>query len=123
MVCRISLIPRFSHAHTGETRLVTITNAILSESKHLLSCSRFTPYTKFTKCKICKQTVHQAGSHYCQGMYHTHLLPLTQPGYTSSVCVPMALPLCVAGCAYKKGICAMCGKQILDVKDYKQSSV
>lgn len=123
MVCCISLVPRLSHAHTGETRLVTITNAGLSESKHLLSYSRFTPYTKFTKCKICKQTVHQAGSHYCQGMYPTHLLPLTQPGYTSSVCVLMALSLCVAGCAYKKGICAMCGKQILDVKDYKQSSV
>ena len=27
------------------------------------------------------------------------------------------------GCAYKKGICAMCGKKILDVKDYLQSSV
>ncbi len=26
------------------------------------------------------------------------------------------------GCAYSKGICAMCGKQILDVKNYKQST-
>eukprot|EP01112_Ceratiomyxa_fruticulosa_P014567 TRINITY_DN4188_c0_g1_i1.p1 TRINITY_DN4188_c0_g1~~TRINITY_DN4188_c0_g1_i1.p1 ORF type:complete len:103 (+),score=14.58 TRINITY_DN4188_c0_g1_i1:167-475(+) len=25
------------------------------------------------------------------------------------------------GCAYKKGICSMCGKLILDVKMYKQS--
>lgn len=25
------------------------------------------------------------------------------------------------GCAYTKGLCAMCGKQILDVKNYKQS--
>jgi len=26
-------------------------------------------------------------------------------------------------CAYKKGICAMCGKKVLDVKNYRQSSV
>jgi len=26
------------------------------------------------------------------------------------------------GCAYKKGICSMCGKMILDVKVYKQST-
>lgn len=25
-------------------------------------------------------------------------------------------------CAYRKGLCAMCGKQILDVKNYKQST-
>ncbi len=26
-------------------------------------------------------------------------------------------------CAYKKGICAMCGKKMLKTKNYKQSSV
>ncbi|DBA81915.1 hypothetical protein WJX79_003482 [Trebouxia sp. C0005] len=26
------------------------------------------------------------------------------------------------GCAYQKGICAMCGKQILDTSNYKQSA-
>ena len=26
------------------------------------------------------------------------------------------------GCAYAKGICAMCGKKILDTKNYKQST-
>ncbi|OAD71316.1 hypothetical protein PHYBLDRAFT_114593, partial [Phycomyces blakesleeanus NRRL 1555(-)] len=25
-------------------------------------------------------------------------------------------------CSYKKGICAMCGKQVLDTTSYKQSS-
>lgn len=25
------------------------------------------------------------------------------------------------GCAYKKGLCAMCGKVILDIQNYKQS--
>lgn len=41
---------------------------------------------------ICRTKVHQLGSHYCQA------------------------------CAYKKGICAMCGKKLLDTKNYKQSS-
>ncbi|KAJ1078593.1 hypothetical protein CapIbe_008858 [Capra ibex] len=27
------------------------------------------------------------------------------------------------GCAYKKGICSMCGKKVLDTKNYKQTSV
>ncbi|KAM0049092.1 putative PDZ-binding protein, CRIPT [Helianthus debilis subsp. tardiflorus] len=26
-------------------------------------------------------------------------------------------------CAYSKGVCAMCGKQVLDTKYYKQSNV
>ncbi|XP_065920496.1 cysteine-rich PDZ-binding protein-like [Dysidea avara] len=54
--------------------------------------ARFNPYQRFEKCRICKQQVHQVGSHYCQG------------------------------CAYKKGICAMCGKKILDVSSYRQST-
>uniref|UniRef100_A0A674PHV1 Cysteine-rich PDZ-binding protein n=1 Tax=Takifugu rubripes TaxID=31033 RepID=A0A674PHV1_TAKRU len=49
--------------------------------------------TGFAICRICKSSVHQSGSHYCQG------------------------------CAYKKGICAMCGKKVLDTKNYKQTSV
>lgn len=52
------------------------------------------PYsTTFKKCGICKAVVHQAGSHYCQQ------------------------------CSYKKGICAMCGVKILDVTNYRQTSV
>lgn len=35
----------------------------------LLAAARFNPYSTFNKCKICKQTVHQSHSHYCQGMY------------------------------------------------------
>lgn len=45
------------------------------------------------KCLICKCTTHQAGCHYCQS------------------------------CAYSKGICAMCGKKILDTKGLRQSQV
>ncbi|XP_032685211.1 cysteine-rich PDZ-binding protein [Odontomachus brunneus] len=63
-------------------------NKALSSGK-----ARFTPYTtKFETCRICRQKVHQVGSHYCQS------------------------------CAYKKGICAMCGKRLLNIKNYKQSA-
>ncbi|WFD30486.1 hypothetical protein MSPP1_001507 [Malassezia sp. CBS 17886] len=44
------------------------------------------------KCQLCKQPVRQEKATYCQA------------------------------CAYKKGLCAICGKQILDTKRYKQSS-
>uniref|UniRef100_A0A7N4NJP6 Cysteine-rich PDZ-binding protein n=1 Tax=Sarcophilus harrisii TaxID=9305 RepID=A0A7N4NJP6_SARHA len=68
----------------------------LNENKALTSKkARFDPYgkNKFSTCRICKSSVHQPGSHYCQG------------------------------CAYKKGICSMCGKKVLDTKNYKQTSV
>uniref|UniRef100_A0A834R1S2 Cysteine-rich PDZ-binding protein n=1 Tax=Sarcoptes scabiei TaxID=52283 RepID=A0A834R1S2_SARSC len=66
----------------------------INENKALTSRkNRFQPHMKFETCKICKQKVHQAGSHYCQS------------------------------CAYKKGICAMCGTKILNTKNYVQSSV
>ncbi|CAH1793097.1 unnamed protein product [Owenia fusiformis] len=67
----------------------------VGENKALTSKkNRFSPYqSEFKKCRICKTSVHQPGSHYCQG------------------------------CAYKKGICAMCGKKITETKGYKQSSV
>uniref|UniRef100_A0A8C3R1B7 Cysteine-rich PDZ-binding protein n=1 Tax=Cyanoderma ruficeps TaxID=181631 RepID=A0A8C3R1B7_9PASS len=68
----------------------------LNENKALTSKkARFDPYgkNKFAVCRICKSSVHQPGSHYCQG------------------------------CAYKKGICSMCGKKVLDTKNYKQTSV
>uniref|UniRef100_A0A0B6Y717 Cysteine-rich PDZ-binding protein n=1 Tax=Arion vulgaris TaxID=1028688 RepID=A0A0B6Y717_9EUPU len=66
----------------------------LGENKALTATkNRFNPYqTSFEKCRICKTTVHQPGSHYCQG------------------------------CAYKKGICAMCGKKVLETTNYRQSS-
>ncbi|CAB3407153.1 unnamed protein product [Caenorhabditis bovis] len=44
------------------------------------------------KCKLCKMLIHQVGSHYC------------------------------STCAYQKGICAMCGKKILNVKGLRQST-
>ncbi|KAK2163251.1 hypothetical protein LSH36_83g04095 [Paralvinella palmiformis] len=66
----------------------------VNENKALTaSKNRYSPYSStFEKCRICKSSVHQKGSHYCQG------------------------------CAYKKGICAMCGKKIIDTKGYRQSS-
>ena len=69
----------------------------VNENKLLSSKkNRFNPYTtsgEFNKCRICRTKVHQVGAHYCQD------------------------------CAYKKGICAMCGTKILKTKNYKQSSV
>ena len=46
---------------------------VVGENKALTAKrARFTPYTTtFNKCRICKQQVHQAGSHYCQGIIHT----------------------------------------------------
>lgn len=67
---------------------------VVGENKALTAHkNRFSPYTKkFGICRICRQVVHQIGSHYCQA------------------------------CAYKKGICAMCGTKLIDTKNYKQSS-
>ena len=46
--------------------------------------ARFTPYTtSFNKCRICRQVVHQAGSHYCQG----ELIHYVTSVYISCVCV------------------------------------
>ena len=41
---------------------------IINENKALTSKkARYSPYTtEFKKCGICKQVVHQKGSHYCQ---------------------------------------------------------
>lgn len=83
----------------------------INENKALTANDRFNPILrKLAPCRldfqinfkdiviffffsrICRQKVHQAGSHYCQT------------------------------CAYKKAICAMCGKKMLDTKNYKQSS-
>jgi len=61
-----------------------------------VSKNRHNPYEDSAKvCRICKQSVHQAGSHYCQH------------------------------CAYKRGICAMCGKQVMSseaMKSYRQTT-
>lgn len=44
-------------------------------------------------CRLCKKTLNLASSKYCQK------------------------------CAYKKGICSMCGIKVLETKNYKMSSV
>nr|XP_023030422.1 cysteine-rich PDZ-binding protein [Leptinotarsa decemlineata] len=66
----------------------------VNENKALTAAkNRFSSQTtSFKTCKICRQKVHQVGSHYCQS------------------------------CAYKRGICAMCGKKIISTKNYRQSS-
>ncbi|XP_016924131.3 cysteine-rich PDZ-binding protein [Drosophila suzukii] len=66
----------------------------INENKALSSArERYNPIgTALAPCRICRQKVHQMGAHYCQA------------------------------CAYKKAICAMCGKKIMNTKNYKQSS-
>ena len=60
----------------------------LNENKALSSKkNRFTPLGKketFRKCRVCKSYVHQKHAHYCNQ------------------------------CAYKAGVCCMCGKQVIN---------
>ncbi|KAF9643174.1 hypothetical protein BDM02DRAFT_3104769 [Thelephora ganbajun] len=57
------------------------------------SKTKFGPPSPYaSKCKDCKQTTTQNGAKYCHG------------------------------CAYKKGLCSICGKQILDTTGYQMSS-
>ncbi|CAH8641842.1 unnamed protein product [Schistosoma guineensis] len=66
----------------------------LNENKLLTSSkNRFSPYSNaFPRCRICAQTVHQPGSYYCQQ------------------------------CAFKKGICSMCGVRLVNTTQYNQSA-
>jgi cysteine-rich PDZ-binding protein len=57
-----------------------------------LTASRIDPMKGMRKCRICQSKIHQEKAYYC------------------------------TGCAYKKGICAMCGKKILSTKSYRQSA-
>uniref|UniRef100_H2YPP9 Cysteine-rich PDZ-binding protein n=1 Tax=Ciona savignyi TaxID=51511 RepID=H2YPP9_CIOSA len=67
----------------------------LNENKALTQGkNRFSPYSsgQFVKCRVCKSLVHQIGAKFCQG------------------------------CAYKKGICAMCGRKMINTTNYRQSA-
>ncbi|EPZ34833.1 PDZ-binding protein, CRIPT domain-containing protein [Rozella allomycis CSF55] len=65
----------------------------LSENKLLRPTSRNTFMPYQNKCKICKQRVNLEKANYCHS------------------------------CAYKNGICAICGRKVLDTSLYQQSSV
>ena len=71
--------------------------------------NRFSPYTAIKKCSICNASIHQKGSVYCQGESG----PRVQAPHCSFL----------SDCAYKKGICAMCGKKLFSTAQYKQSAV
>lgn len=81
-------------------------NKLLSKSAKL---NRFNPIDR--KCRLCKTKVNQDNYHYCQGEKIDG--PFVQEGLMCSMYID---------CAYKKGICAMCGKQVLDTSSYKQST-
>ncbi|VDD82703.1 unnamed protein product [Mesocestoides corti] len=66
------------------------------DNNKLLSASkgRYNPYSKsFRRCRICGQSVHHPEAHYCQS------------------------------CAFKKGICAMCGVRLVNTSNYNQCAV
>lgn len=69
-------------------------NKLLTQSSKTkaASGSSDTSRHQFRDCGICKAKCHQVGSYYCQH------------------------------CAYKKGICSMCGIKIANTRDYNQSS-
>lgn len=66
---------------------------ICTYGSEMLLLYRFDPYSKsgFAICRICKSSVHQAGSHYCQG------------------------------CAYKKGITSLLVSYTIIIKNKFQS--
>nr|CDS25310.1 Cysteine rich PDZ binding protein [Hymenolepis microstoma] len=67
----------------------------LNENKLLTGGKgRYNPHSAaFKKCRICGQSVHQPEAHYCQS------------------------------CAFKKGICAMCGVRLVNTSNYNQCAV
>jgi len=71
----------------------------INENKLLKANRKVTPYGAkgaakvAQKCKTCKQQIHQSGNIYCNL------------------------------CAYKAGVCSMCGTKILDIKAYKQTNI
>lgn len=79
------------------------------------------------KCKICKGNVHQQGA-YCQSCAYkvsaAAVLAICTRCLSNAVCsfLISASPVFLLPLP-QKGICAMCGKKILDTKFYKQSTV
>lgn len=75
MTWSLSLPPDFHHKITSiETTIVwyiQLTNCSWSSDmcSHMiiLIFLRFTPYSQFEKCRICRTTIHQPHSKYCQG--------------------------------------------------------
>ncbi|KAJ1982967.1 hypothetical protein H4R35_000093 [Dimargaris xerosporica] len=76
----------------GSRNAVTGKQRAVNENKLLSSSKKHRQMPYAAKCKLCKSTLHQSHASYCQS------------------------------CAYKKGLCAMCGTQILDTTMYKQSA-
>ena len=70
--CIVSMKKMLSHYlyNTNILVLNPLDKSLVPSSwlKLACSCSRFSPYSQFNKCRICKQVVHQAHSHYCQGL-------------------------------------------------------
>lgn len=99
----------------NQNKLLSKSAKLRQVTEHRVACPvsnklfRFNPYE--SKCKICKSKVHQPQANYCQR--ESEAVHYTSSFYANIKTVE---------CAYKRGICAMCGKQVLDTTSYKQSS-
>ncbi|KAG5667298.1 hypothetical protein PVAND_015284 [Polypedilum vanderplanki] len=78
--------------HQGRSSDKAGTSAGRKVNENKILTARFDPTKGLRKCRICQSKIHQDGAYYCQS------------------------------CAYKKGICGMCGKKILNTKSYRQSA-
>ncbi|XP_075563553.1 cysteine-rich PDZ-binding protein isoform X1 [Pelecanus crispus] len=64
----------------------------LNENKALTSKkARFDPYgkNKFAICRICKSSVHQPGSHYCQGCAYKKVPQIAQLVQNWNICASL----------------------------------
>jgi hypothetical protein len=106
----------------------------VNQNKLLNKDKRFTPYGSNAKCKICKQQVCLLRAFVLfwvvcvgGGCQRNHNQSFT---HTSSALGTKNTPQQIHqgsgvychNCAYSKGLCAMCGKQILDSKKYKMTA-
>ena len=86
----------------------------VGQNKLLSKSNRYSPMA--SKCKLCKGNVSLEKATYCQGMCCPPL------DVAVAILFTRLMLTTTVGCAYKKGLCAICGKQILDTTKYKQSS-
>lgn len=86
----------------------------------LIPC-RWTPYGT-TKCIICKQQMHQDGKYCHTCAYSKGDISCSDVLLLLLYCI-MKVHNSILTCFVFAGVCAMCGKQVLDTKFYKQSNV
>lgn len=109
-------------SRTPGSRLASTSTSSGSSSGAAGTGRRYSPYALPNKCKDCRSSVTQNGAKYC----HSESLTRAPEYCTCTVLYRTALcslPLPPrAGCAYKKGICSICSKQIVNTTMYTMST-